>query len=336
MQLPRILLISTGGTITMTSDQGAGIVPTLSGTDLVQAVPELAQKAEIEVLAYSTKPGPSLMLEDLLEMAKILDVAFDEGFDGAIVVQGTDTIEETAFILNLLVASDRPLVITGAMRGPTAAGADGPANLLAATIVAACQTAIGLGTLVVLNDEVHAGQFVQKSHTAMPSAFASPGLGPIGRVIEGDFHLYLRPLLPKKLPKPASLNNSAVALIKVTLGDDGRLLPALAKLDFRGAVIEAMGAGHLPALYAPLISDLVKQMPVILSSRVYSGPVFNKTYGFPGSEMDSIARGAIPSGMISANKACLLLRLLLALGYQSEQLKQEFILRSKNSVSDSV
>jgi L-asparaginase len=321
MTLPRILLISTGGTITMTDSPGAGIVPTLSGADLVRAVPELARKADLDVVSFSTKPGASLTLEDLSEIAALLDSKLSEGFAGAVVVQGTDTIEETAFVLDLLVKSERPVVVTGAMRGAAAPGADGPANLLAAVTVAAAPAAVGLGALVVLNDEVHAARYVQKSHTALPSAFTSPGFAPLGRVIEGGLQLYASLSRRPVLARPQQVADWPVALVKIPLGDDGRLLAALPGLGYRGAVIEAMGAGHLPARLAEMVSSLMEKMPVVLATRVASGPVFSKTYGFPGSEMDLLARGAIHGGSIAGGKACLLLRLLIANKLDGEQLK---------------
>jgi L-asparaginase len=332
----RVLLISTGGTITMTPSSGAGgIAPTLTGEDLVRAVPELARIADIDVHSYSTRPGASLTLEDLVRIAELIDSRMPEGYAGAVVVQGTDTIEETAFVLDTLVASDRPVVVTGAMRGAAAPGADGPANLLAAVTVAGSAIASGLGTVVVLNDEVHAARHVQKSHTSAPSAFTSPGFGPIGCVIEGRLHLYARLTRLATLPRPLTdaVADAAVALLKITLGDDGRLLDALPALGYRGVVIEAMGAGHLPASMADAVSRLSATMPVLLASRVAAGPVFQRTYGFPGSEMDLIGRGAIPAGYLAGGKTCLLLRLLLASGMTPEQLKAAAVERCNGMVS---
>ncbi|MET4576773.1 asparaginase [Ottowia thiooxydans] len=323
--LPRVLLISTGGTITMTSGPGpGGIVPTLTGDDLVRAVPELAQRVELDVLSYSQKPGASLTLEDLVEIARLLDARFAQGFVGAVVVQGTDTIEETAFVLDVLVASNQPVVVTGAMRGAGAPGADGPANLLSAATVAASPLAAGMGALVVLNDEVHAARYVRKSHTALPSAFASPCFAPLGRVIEGGLRLQARVSRGPQIPQPENVNLYPVALVSTVLGDDGRLLAALPGLGFRGAVIEALGAGHLPAAHVGIVAELAQTLPVILATRVVAGPVFTSTYGFAGSEIDLISKGVLPAGELSGPKACLLLRLLLARGLQGETLKQAF------------
>lgn len=330
MNKARILLVSTGGTITMTSAAGAGIAPTLSAEDLVQAVPQLATQAELDVHTFSMKPGASLTLEDLIEIAALLDKKLAAGFDGAVVVQGTDTIEETAFVLDLLVQSARPVVVTGAMRGASAAGADGPANLLAAVTVAAAPDAAALGALVVLNDEVHAARYVQKTHTASVAAFASPGFAALGRVLEGRFVRYATLLRTPTLSRPHK-SEAAVALVKIALGDDGRMLSALPGLAYRGAVIEAMGAGHLPASLADKVSELANAMPVVLATRVAAGPVFTQTYGFPGSEMDLLARGAIAGGTISSVKAVHLLRLLLAQGMSGSALRAAYAERSNSN-----
>ena len=186
--------------------------------------------------------------------------------------------------------------------------------------------------MVVLNDEVHAARYVQKSHTSAPSAFTSPGFGPIGRVIEGRLHLYARPPRLAPLARPARHDEAGVALLKIALGDDGRLLGVLPTLGYRGAVIEGMGAGHLPAGLADRISRLVAAMPVVLATRVAAGPVFQRTYGFPGSEMDLIARGAIPGGYLAGGKACLLLQLLLSTGLTGDALKAAYIERCNSMV----
>lgn len=326
---PRLLLLSTGGTITMTPQVGSGITPTLSGEDLVRAVPELAQLADLNVISYSFKPGASLTLEELIDIATLLNRELATDLSGAVIVQGTDTIEETAFVLDQLVDSNKPVVVTGAMRGPTAPGADGPANLLAAVTVAADPQAVGLGTLVVLNDEVHAARYVQKSHTALTSAFTSPLIAPLGRVIEGTLQLYARVLQHPALPLPAKdLLLPQVALVKTLLGDDGRLLTAIPKLGYQGLVIEAMGAGHLPACQVPLIRQLTKKIPVVLATRISTGPTFRHTYRFPGSEIDLLEQGVISSGYLSGPKACLLLRLLLTAQLTASALQKAYQLRS--------
>ena len=279
---PRILLLGTGGTIAMASDAGGAIKPALQADELVRAVPALERIAALETVAYSNKPGATLTLRDLASLSDVIADGFDRGCQGAVVVQGTDTIEETAFALELLARSTLPVVVTGAMRGAQAPGADGPSNLLAAVTVAASPDAAGLGTLVVLGDEAHAARHVQKTHTTLPSAFRSPGAGPLGTIQEGQFRLFgWQAPLPALRVAAARLDETPVALLRIGLDDDGRTLRALPQLGYQGAVIEAMGAGHVPAWLAPDIGELAARMPVVLSTRVAAGPVLRITYGFP-------------------------------------------------------
>ena len=320
---PRILVLSLGGTITMTPSAAGGIAPTLGAAELVASVPALAEVAEIEARSPLRLPSPSLKPADLVDVAQQIEAAFAAGCEGAVVIQGTDTIEESAFILDLLVAGEQPVVVTGAMRGADAPGADGPANLLAAVRVAAAPAARGLGTLVVLNYDIHAARFVQKSHTALPSAFLSPLIGPLGAVVEGRPRFYARvtrnPCLAAASGAPA-----AVALVKCAMGDDTRLVAALGDLGYAGVVIEGMGAGHVHADLAPVLGALAARIPVVLAARPITGPVFTQTYGYPGAEIDLIGRGLIPAGYLSGLKARLLLGFALRDGATTAAIKQAF------------
>jgi L-asparaginase len=298
----------------MTQAAEGGIRPTLRAEDLMQAVPALSGIAEISAASPLQLPGASLTVPELVQVARLIESHLAGETDGVVLAQGTDTIEETAFLLDRLVHSDKPVVVTGAMRGPAMPGADGPANLLAAMTTAASTEAAGLGTLVVLNDEIHAARYVQKAHTALPSAFQSPLCGPLGLVVEGRVQMRTRVSRAPVLDLPSQPDIPDVALLRMALGDDGRMLGALVGLGYKGAVIEGMGAGHVPARVASALSDLVPLMPVVLCSRVHTGPVFTATYGFAGSEMDLLGRGLWPAGALSGLKARLLLTLILSLG----------------------
>jgi L-asparaginase len=310
MTKPRLLVLSLGGTITMVPSDSGGITPELGAAELVASVPALGDVAEIEARSPFRLPSPSLTPGNLVEIARAIEEGFASGFDGAVVIQGTDTIEESAFILDLLVGGEKPVVVTGAMRGADAPGADGPANLLAAARVAAAPEARGLGSLAVLNYDIHAARFVQKSHTTLPSAFSSSLVGPLGAVVEGRTCFFVRvsraPTLPSSDGPPAP-----VALVKWAMGDDGRLLSALPGLGYAGLVVEGMGAGHVPADAAPILGALAGKIPIVLASRAMTGPVFTRTYGYPGSEIDLIARNLVPAGYLSGLKARLLLGLIL-------------------------
>ena len=324
MSQPRILIVSLGGTITMTRSDAGGITPTLTADKLVESVPQLAGVATLEAITQFSMPGASLSIRNLAEVAQLLNERLQADIDGAVVVQGTDTIEDTAFVLDLLVRSPRPVVVTGAMRGPQAAGADGPANILSAVTVAADARLSGMGVVVVLNDEIHSARWVQKSHTALTSAFTSPGTGCMGCVAEGRVELMMTPQRHIAPIQGPLAHDHAVAQVSLGLGEDARMLPTLKGLGYSGAVIEGMGAGHVPAATVGAIETLVAQMPVVLCTRVRGGRVFTQTYGFAGSEMDLIAKGIIPCGHLSASKARLLLSLLLATGTSPDGIRQAF------------
>ena len=285
MSRPRLLVLSLGGTITMVPSEGGGIAPKLGAAELVASIPALAEVAEIEARSPFRLPSPLLTPAMLVEVAAEIERGFAAGCAGAV-------------------------VMTGAMRGADAPGADGPANLLAAARLAVAPEAPGLGTLVVLNYDIHAARFVQKTHTTVPSAFASPLVGPLGVVAEGRPRLFARvsrnPTHAIESGPPAQ-----VALLRVPMGDDGRLLDLLPDQGFAGAVIEGMGAGHVHADAAPRLGALARRMPVVLAARPAAGLVFTETYGYPGGEIDLIARGLIPAGYLSGTKARLLLGLAL-------------------------
>src|ERR1700683_4103269 len=178
---PRVAVFTLGGTIAMQGTSGRGVAPALSASDLLAAVPGLdAAGVELSLRDVANKPGAST------------GTALGDGCAGAVLTQGTDTIEETAYLLDLLVASDAPVVVTGAMRNPSLAGPDGPANIPAAIRVAAAACARELGCVVVMNDQIHAARWVAKAHTASPAAFISPGFGPLGHIAEGEVHIPLR------------------------------------------------------------------------------------------------------------------------------------------------
>jgi len=321
---PRVAAFTLGGTIAMRAASGDGVTPALSATDLLAAVPGLdGAGVDLTVQDVVNKPGASLSFAEVFDLADTVSGALDDGCAGAVVIQGTDTIEETAYLLDLLVAADGPVVVTGAMRNPSLAGPDGPANILAAMRVAASESARGLGCLVVLNDQIHAARWVAKTHTASPAAFASPGFGPLGHVVEGhvDFPIRLGERSPVVRLVPG--RQVRVGLVTIALGDDGALIDAIAR-HVDGLVVAAFGVGHVPGGAVPTLAKLAEQMPVVLTSRTGAGPVHHRTYGFPGSEADLLARGLISAGYLAPLKARLLLHLLLADGADTTRIKETF------------
>ena len=325
-QLPRVVVLSLGGTIASTSAAGAdgeGVTPRLGARDLISAVPRLSDAAHLEAVAFRQSPSADLTLNDVAALAVQISARFDAGATGAVVTQGTDTIEETSFALELLVRGPKPVVVTGAMRNPTLPGADGPANLLAAVRVAASPRARGLGILVVLNDEIHAARFVRKTHTSSPATFRSVTAGPVGWVVEGRPRIAFRPApLPAVTPPSGAV--PPVALLKTFLGDDGRLLERIDALGYAGLVVEALGGGHVPARMVPELERVAGRIPVVLASRTGGGEVLKETYGFPGSERDLLARGLVWAGFLDGPKARVLLSLLLAEGADARAVRARF------------
>ena len=211
MGVPRVAVFTLGGTIAMQARAGEGVTPALPAADLVAAVPGLDDAGvELRLRDMANKPGASLSFGDVFGLAGAISAALDGGCAGAVVIQGTDTIEETAYLLDLLVAADAPVVVTGAMRNPSLAGPDGPANILAAIRVAASDRARGLGCVVVMNDQIHAARWVAKAHTASPAAFISPGFGPLGHVAEGHVDIPVR--LRDRSPRFGPVRPSARAV----------------------------------------------------------------------------------------------------------------------------
>jgi L-asparaginase len=313
--MAEIAVIALGGTIAMTSGGSSGVVPSLTADDLVAAVPGLGDVARIRSSTFRQVPGAHLDLHDAVELAGEVEDTL-QACDGVVVTQGTDTIEEMAFALDVLVRSQRPVVVTGAMRNPQLPGTDGPANLLAAVQTASAPAAVGLGCVVVLNEEIHAARLVVKRHTARPDAFASPVGGPLGYVAEGRPRVLLRPV-PATVDLPGEVAPRPVALVTVVLGDDGSALRAAAARS-EGIVVEAMGGGHVPVPVAEAIGEIAPTMPVVLASRTQAGEVLHSTYGFPGSERDLLARGALSGGWLNARKARALLSLLLGAGPRAD------------------
>lgn len=308
----RVVVIGLGGTISMLARGEGGAAPALSAGEVVATVPGLAEAGiAVDTVEVARLPGPSLGFADLATVVTTARERLAAGASGVVVVQGTDTIEETSYLLDLLHRRPEPIVVTGAMRHPGLPGADGPANLLGAIRTAAEPGMRGQGVLVVLGDEIHAARRVRKTHTSSPASFRSPDGGPLGYLVEGTPVLLSRLPARTVVPLPDGVTWPRVGLVTATFGDDGRLWRGLAD-GCDGLVVAGFGGGHIPADAVSTLADLAQRMPVVLASRGGSGSVLARTYGFAGSESDLLARGVIRAGFLDPYKARILLTVLLA------------------------
>lgn len=306
---PRVGYLALGGTIASIPDEpGAPSRPGLGAAQIAAAVPGLTDVADVAGEDLLQVSSARVTMPDLLRVASRARELVDGGADGVVVSQGTDSLEESAFLLDLVWDRPEPLVLTGAMRGASVVGADGPANLLASVRTAVSPQARDLGVLVVLGDELHAARSVRKAHTSSPAAFAS-WPGPVGWVVEDRVRVAQRPHRRPALRLPDAVEEvPPVALVTATLGDDGRLLGALPDLGYRGAVIAAFGGGHVHTSWLDPLRALVGRMPVVLASRTGAGEVLSRTYGYSGGEVELLEMGLVRAGALAPLQARLLLQ----------------------------
>jgi L-asparaginase len=306
-----VLVLATGGTIAM---RGERAVPSAGPGELLAAV-GLEGVESRELLGL---PGAQIGLAEALAVAR---AAVEEAAAGrgVVVTHGTDTLEETAFLCDLMHTADAPIVFTGAIRPASAPGADGPANLIDAVNVAGAATAAGLGCIVVFGGEIHPARGARKVDSAGPSAFGSPGGGPIGRVVEGRIALRARPVRPERALSPERLDFHVPVLV-AALGDDLAALDAPAD----GAVVAALGGGHLSPAALERVRAAAARMPVVLAVRPERGAMLEKTYGFQGAEGDLRASGGIPVGALSPQAARMKLLACLGCGLSGPDLALAF------------
>ena len=307
--MSRVAVLTTGGTVAMRYEpEAGGAVPVLRAAELAAVLPEGAPELATEEVC--NLPSSHFTLETLWHIReRVAAWAADPGVDGVVITHGTDVLEETAYLLDLTVPGEKPLVVTGAMRSASEPGSDGPANLWAAVRVAASPEARGLGALVVLNDEIHAARFVTKMDTLSPATFQSPGWGPLGRV-EGDrVHIPLR--LEREVVECPRLEER-VALIKLAVGMGAEPLEDALARGIRGVVLEGLGGGRIPPWWLPTIERAVQEgTTVVIASRCPSGRVWD-AYGYVGGHRTLREMGCLFSPELNGQKARI--RLMVVLG----------------------
>lgn len=324
---PVIAVGTLGGTITMTASQpDEGVQSTLGAEQLMSAIPGLERVGvELRLQTLANMASGSIRFADLFKVLQWASKQVEQGAAGVVIVQGTDTLEESAFFLDLYWPYAEPLVLTGAMRSPTQAGAEGSANLLAAVQVAQSSAACNYGVVVVMNDEIHEARLVRKVHTTALNAFTSPVLGPVGAVREGQARFFrlahprtLLPIPPVVLEVEQDANiaqtlsaSGAVLLLESSLDENPIIYTRLAELGYAGLVIAGYGSGHVSIPVRVALTEVVSQMPVLMASRTGAGSTTRAVYAYPGSEIDLQQRGVMMVGSLCPRKARLLLNAYL-------------------------
>jgi L-asparaginase len=315
----RVRILAAGGTIGMSS--AAGGTPAHDADGLVSSVPELGMFDGLESETVLNVPSAHLSLDDQLMICRAARDAARRGI-GVVVTHGTDTLEETAMLCDVIHDAEAPIVFTGAIRLASAPGADGPANLLDAVSVAASGEAAGAGVLVVFGGEIHHARCARKTDTTSLTAFSSPQTGPLGRVTEGHPTIWSR--LPRNPPfDPPSLDR-CVHIVPTAAGDDGTLARAALATDPDGVVVGTLGAGHLSPPLFELWAEASERIPVVAYCRPERGVVLNGTYGYAGSERDLRDSGIIPAGFLSPQAARMKLLACLASGLTADEVRWAF------------
>ncbi|MCD6582319.1 MAG: asparaginase [Desulfuromusa sp.] len=324
-ELPVVKLIATGGTIAMKIDPvKKAPVPAISGEDLIATVPEIASLAKIEVENLSNIPSDYMTPASWigLQKAVVATLARPE-VAGVIVSHGTDTLEESAYFLDLTVASDKPIVLIGAQRSASAKDFDGPRNLFNAARICVTPEATGKGAMIAMNNQINAAREVVKTHTSDVETFKSGDYGFIGSA-DHDRVIFYRtptrrqhiPLLQDKLP--------AVEIISMYAGADGAMINAAVAAGAKGVVVQALGWGNVnKPMFAAIKNAISKGTSVVISTRVPNGRVL-PVYGFEGGGKTLQQAGAIFADNLSPQKARILLMLALQTTNKAEDIQNLF------------
>ena len=320
--MKNILIITTGGTIAMRYDAELGIVPCNDLTSFLASFSQLKKLANFKVAEFSNVPSPHMTPNMMFQLAKFVDNAITE-YDGAVITHGTDTLEETAFLLDLCLTTRKPVVFTAAMRSGNDIGLDGPRNIIGAVRVAAHSGSVDKGVLVVMNDDIHTARDVIKADTGRINSFESPGYGPIGYVDTDDV-IYHRQIFYKENVWTDNINTN-VDLIKATAGMDGRHILASIESGAKGIIIEALGRGNLPPETIPAIKEAIaKNIIIVIVTRVTTGRVLPE-YGYDGGCKHLNSMGVILGGDLKGPKARLKLMCLLGKYNDIDKIRKEFM-----------
>lgn len=312
MNKRKVAAIFTGGTISMKVDKRlSAAIPAMSSEEIMSLVTNIDRIAEVEVIPFARIPGPHMTPELMLQLSNLVKETLKrEDIDGIVITHGTDSLEETAYFLDLNVNSEKPVVVLGSMRNASELGYDGPSNLSAAICTAVSKEARNKGVLVVLNNEVNSAKEVTKTHTMSLDTFKSSSFGPLG-IVDSDEVIFYRDI-PRRMHLESSILDNSVELIKSVSGQDSKYINFCIENNTKGIVIEAMGRGNIPPTMIEGIKNAIdKDIPVIIVSRCPMGRVLD-SYGYEGGGKMIRNLGAIFGGDLNGQKARI--KLMLALG----------------------
>jgi len=320
----RVVIIFTGGTIASTLDrEWGGVVPSMSGGEILARIPGIRAVADIVVHEYGTFPGPHIGPSRMLELSQIVrSYADDPKVHGVVVTHGTDTLEETAYFLDCTVDTEKPIVVLGAMRNSSEPDWDGPRNVRDAVTVAANPAVRGMGVLICLGGALTAASEASKTDTQDLSTFTSFDFGPIGRITNGILIMHRKPLhrevfSVQHLP-------SFVPLLKSYAGMDATLIEACRERGADGLVIEAFGVGNVtPPVFYALKDTLASGIPVVLVSRCPVGRI-EHIYAYEGAGRHLHEAGVIFADFLNGQKARIKLICALGSGLTVKEIRQSF------------
>src|SRR5713226_6247276 len=320
-QLPVCRLIATGGTIAMKIDPvKKAPVPAISGEDLVATVPEISKLARIEVQNLSNVPSDYMDPERWSQLSRAAQETLARPeVAGVIVSHGTDTLEETAWFLDLTVASNKPIVLISAQRNASEHDFDGPRNLLNAARICVSNEAKGKGAMIALNNQINAAREATKTHTSDVETFKSGDFGLLGNADNDRVIFYRAPLRRQHLALRPLREGEKLPYIEIVAmygGADGSLIRAAVTAGAKGVVVQALGWGNVNvAMYEAIAETIKKGVPVVISTRVPNGRVL-PVYGFKGGGKTLQEAGALFGDNLSPQKARILLLLALQAGIQ--------------------
>ena len=322
--MKKIAIIFNGGTISMKIDEKIkAAVPSLSAEEIMSMIPGVEEYAEIEAYTFSSMPSPHMTLETMLKLSKFTtELVEREDIDGVVITHGTDTLEETAYLLDLTVKTKKPVVVTGAMRSGSELGYDGPFNLATSICTAISDEAVGRGVLVCFNGELNSASEVTKANSMVLNAFRTPNFGPIG-IVDNDNVIFYRDA--NHLEKyDVSEIKKQVALIKCVVDMDSSYIDYLIEKGCGGIVIEALGRGNVPPKMVEGIKKAIElEIPVVVVSRCFEGRVF-ESYGYEGGGKQLKDLGVIFGDTLPGQKARIKLILAINSGMNIHEVARAF------------